>query len=195
MPLSGLLEEANKLVRGQVAAAPMARPVRALGPQAWPGRGTGIRGLADYLDSLRKVEGRIGQRRELAGRLRTCRVRFWWQSYFVFKSSDQTWESSPSWYWDEANRNNVEPSVTGRQWRQQATLTSPLQVLLTACLCGRSGWYLNSPVATAFPTIRSIRWIHKTCPFPMRRSLFSGWWQAPGSSGTGSAVFSAEAGR
>ena len=111
MPLSGLLEEASKLVRGQVAAAPMARPVRALGPQAWPGRGRGIRALTDYHDAMRKVEGRIGQRKELAGRLRTCCVRFWWESYFVFKSSDQTWEGSPSWYWDEADPRNIEPSV------------------------------------------------------------------------------------
>jgi hypothetical protein len=111
MPLSGLLEEASKLARGQVAAAPMARPVRALGPQAWPGRGRGIRALTDYLDALRKVEGRIGQRKELAGRLRTCCVRFRWESYFVFNRTYQTWEGSPTWYWDEADKANVEPSV------------------------------------------------------------------------------------
>ncbi|MEJ8838074.1 hypothetical protein [Ramlibacter sp. AN1133] len=90
--------------------------MRALGPQAWPGRGRGIRDFDDYLDALRKVEGRIAGRKELAHRLRIVSRPFQWDFMFIDVAAE--WAVAPRWYWDEADANSVEPSVC---WETAAT--------------------------------------------------------------------------
>lgn len=134
MPLSGLLEEVDKLVQGQVVGAPMARPARALGPQAWPGRGHGIRALDDLLAHLSVIETFTPPpphkplpfpRKEIAHRLRLAARPFLWNSHFVEKSGEavvsrmkREWAEAPTWYWDEALPATVTPSVS---WEAVAT--------------------------------------------------------------------------
>ena len=124
MSLDALLEEVTKLVRGQVAAAPMARPARALGPIAWPGRGLGIRSLNDLVAQIRIVESKF-PREELAHRLRLTARPFLWDSHFLELRSGSVasrvkpgWARAPDWYWNETVLANIEPSIA---WDAVAT--------------------------------------------------------------------------
>jgi len=122
--LDALLEEVTELIRGQVAAAPRARPARALGPIAWRGRGRGIRSLNNFVDQTRIVESK-SQREELAHRLRLTARPFLWDSHYLERRGASVasrvkpaWARAPIWYWDVTVPDHIAPSIA---WDAVAT--------------------------------------------------------------------------